>query len=95
MIIMPTVDFLGYPITFFLVLVPTSFFFLCFPFVHIFFDIPRGYPGLTEDGFPSILQISKRGISIWTLEWIQLLYLTTYCYLVFRIREGKKRNKKK
>ena len=68
MSIMPTVDFLGYPITFFLVLVPTSFFFLCFPFVLIlFFDIPRRLPGLTEDGFPSILQISKHGVSIWTL----------------------------
>ena len=93
MSIMPTVDFLGCPITF-LVLVPTSFFFFCFLFVFIFFDIPRWFPGLPEDCFPSIFQISKRGVSIWTSEWIQLLHLTTYWYLASRIKEGKKRNKK-
>lgn len=73
---------------------PNLVLFLMFSFVFIFFDIPRRFPGLPEDGFPSIFQISKRGVSIWTSEWIQLLHLTTYCYLASRIKEGKKRNKK-
>ena len=94
MSIMPTVDFLGYPITFLVLVQPTSFFSYVFFLFLSFFDIPRRFPGLPEDGFPSAFQISKRGFSIWTLEWIQLLYITTCCYLASRIKEGKKRNKK-